>query len=172
MEGNLLGATGTTPTLSAELLSAATAYRRSGAVFVKVDEGGEMPDTLHEIEGYLLGVSAAPSGSAYAYAVLISNGKEAKYALQLTEEEAKIVLSAIIGAAGNTLFSTYPLFRFSVYTDYRSIKVDNYTPGSLSRYIFTLTPFPITTKVALEAIATSINNALAREEYLTAIGYN
>lgn len=152
--------------ITKDIIAAAIVYARSGEYFTTSQEGGQ---PTKEIEGTLIGiVTGSDSYTLYLSAPALVGASLAKgsiVALQLSEEEARVVLTAVVGAIGSTSFPKYPRFSFRLPEYYRSIEVATFTPAPLGRLVSVLSPTDVTNKEVTSAAAKLITSALQREKY-------
>lgn len=149
--------------ITAEIQAAALVYKRAGEVFTPIAGGA----AVREIEGTLLGITEG--SDTYAYTMYLNRTDKGEAvniaAIGLADEEARIVLSAIVGVVGLADFPKYPRFSFSVPGYSRSIEVRYYTRAILGRAVNILAPTDITNKEVLSGVFRLINTALLREKY-------
>lgn len=152
--------------ITQEIKEKAIAYYRLQDKFIPAAAAPELPESK-EIEGDILGVEEVSDN--YAYAIYISAPRfiyakeeaDTVVALQLNEEEARLVLSAIVGTIATVDFPKYPRLRLSIPDYYRSIELAFIYRGTIRK----LSPTEITSKEVAGAAATLINTALLREKY-------
>lgn len=129
-------------------------------------------DAVREIEGTLIGLTTADS-STYPYTLYLcaptldgkKGGKDAVVAISLKDEEARVVLSAIVGVIALSDFPKYPRFSFLVPDYFRSIEVRHYTRRMWGRVVGLVSPTDITNKEVLAGAGKLIAAALLREKY-------
>ncbi len=158
--------------ITQDIANKAILYRREGLHFIRTSEA-EAPTNAKEIEGTLIGIKQSESG-AYPYTMYLSSpaikgktiAEDTIAGVEMKEEEARVVFSAIIGTISLTTFPKSPRLNFRIPGFSRSIEIRfSYLTEYNIRNIILLCPTDITNKEVTAAAVKLINTALLREKY-------